>query len=133
MALWPGSPTTTTITCAETGGHRITARQQHSQRQARRRVRTSDPGVQQQPSGDMSPLIAPAPRANSASERVVPLKFYGDHPAFSVQSLGHRGLGSVRWREPYADTPSYVSFELHIWHAHTLPVLSAALVAAADH
>ena len=55
-----------------------------------------------------------APRANSASERVVPLKFFGDHPAFSVQSLGHRGLGSVRWREPYADTPSYVSFELHI-------------------
>ena len=75
-------------------------------------------------------LTAPAPRANSASERVVPLKFYGDHPAFSVQSLGHRGLGNVRWREPYADTPSYVSFELHIWHAHTLPVLSAALAAS---
>ena len=74
-----------------------------------------------------------APRANSASERVVPLKSFGDHPAFSVQSLGPRGLGSVRWREPYADTPSYVSFELHIWHARALPVLSAALVAAADH
>ena len=78
-------------------------------------------------------LTAPAPRANSASERVVPLKFYGDHPAFSVQSLGHRGLGSVRWREPYADTPSYVSFALHIWHAHTLAVLSAAVTLAADH
>ena len=81
----------------------------------------------------MSAVGLTAPRANSASERVGPLKFYGDHPAFSVQSLGHCGLGSVRWREPYADTPSYVSFELHIWHAHALAVLSAALVAAADH
>ena len=29
-------------------------------------------------------------------------------------------FGQHPWREPYADTPSYVSFALHIWHAHTL-------------
>ena len=50
-----------------------------------------------------------------------------------VPSTSRHGSGSDHWPMPYADTPSYVSFELHIWHAHTLAVLSAAVTLAADH
>jgi hypothetical protein len=69
---------------------------------------------------------APAPRASVASERAVFPKSADDHAAFSGPSLSRRGLGSDRWPKPYADMPSYVSFELHIWLARALPLHGAA-------
>jgi hypothetical protein len=72
-------------------------------------------------------------RATAASGRAVLPKSADDHPAFSGPSLSRRGSGSDRWPKPYADTASCALFEIRIWHARALPVLSAALAAAADH